>query len=260
MAKVRVYELAKEFGVESKAVMAKLNEMGEFVRSASSTIEAPVVRRLKEAFGGPSAKSADGKKASAPKPGPRKPAPKPAAPKPEFTAEPKAEIKPEARPEIKAEAPAAPPRRRHSAGARGAQARRPAAGPAPAGAASGRAAAGARPGQSGQSGQPGQPRPARRVRPVPPTEAPSRVPVRVRPLVRVRVSRVSRVSKAPSRVRVPVVPAAPRALGRPGSVRWPSAAGQQPVLLDQHRDGLGQAGSASRSRWSPRTRCPRAAR
>ncbi|RNL82693.1 translation initiation factor IF-2 [Halostreptopolyspora alba] len=50
MAKVRVYELAKEFGVESKAVLAKLNEMGEFVRSASSTIEAPVVRRLKEAF------------------------------------------------------------------------------------------------------------------------------------------------------------------------------------------------------------------
>ena len=30
--------------------MAKLQEMGEFVRSASSTIEAPVVRRLKEAF------------------------------------------------------------------------------------------------------------------------------------------------------------------------------------------------------------------
>jgi len=48
VAKVRVYELAKEFGVESKAVMAKLQEMGEFVRSASSTIEAPVVRRLKK--------------------------------------------------------------------------------------------------------------------------------------------------------------------------------------------------------------------
>ena len=56
MAKVRVYELAKEFGVESKAVMAKLEEMGEFVRSASSTIEAPVVRRLKEAFNGGGAK------------------------------------------------------------------------------------------------------------------------------------------------------------------------------------------------------------
>ena len=50
MAKVRVYELAKEFGVESKAVMDQLKEMGEFVRSASSTIEAPVVRRLKESF------------------------------------------------------------------------------------------------------------------------------------------------------------------------------------------------------------------
>lgn len=50
MAKVRVYELAKEFGVESKVVMAKLQELGEFVRSASSTIEAPVVRKLKEAF------------------------------------------------------------------------------------------------------------------------------------------------------------------------------------------------------------------
>src|ERR1700684_1126510 len=50
VAKVLVYELAKEFGVESKAVMDKLKEMGEFVRSASSTIEAPVVRRLKESF------------------------------------------------------------------------------------------------------------------------------------------------------------------------------------------------------------------
>jgi tetratricopeptide (TPR) repeat protein len=50
VAKVRVYELAKEFGVESKAVMAKLREMGEFVQSASSTIEAPVVSRLKASF------------------------------------------------------------------------------------------------------------------------------------------------------------------------------------------------------------------
>jgi len=56
VAKVRVYELAKEFGVESKAVMAELENMGEFVRSASSTIEAPVVRRLKEQFAGDSAK------------------------------------------------------------------------------------------------------------------------------------------------------------------------------------------------------------
>ena len=50
MAKVRVYELAKEFGLESVVVMARLREMGEAVPSASSTLEAPVVRRLEEAF------------------------------------------------------------------------------------------------------------------------------------------------------------------------------------------------------------------
>ena len=48
--KARVHELAKELGVESKVVLAKLKEMGEFVKSASSTIEPPVARRLKEAF------------------------------------------------------------------------------------------------------------------------------------------------------------------------------------------------------------------
>ncbi|MEW2620052.1 translation initiation factor IF-2 [Streptomyces sp. NPDC048106] len=81
MAKVRVYELAKEFGVESKVVMAKLQELGEFVRSASSTIEAPVVRKLTDAFqGGGSGKSA--------KPAPRKASPKPAAPSPAQAARP----------------------------------------------------------------------------------------------------------------------------------------------------------------------------
>ncbi|MEU0007379.1 translation initiation factor IF-2 [Streptomyces sp. NPDC006314] len=84
MAKVRVYELAKEFGVESKVVMAKLQELGEFVRSASSTIEAPVVRKLTDAFqGGGNGKSAG-------KPAPRKAAPKPAAPSPAQAARPAA--------------------------------------------------------------------------------------------------------------------------------------------------------------------------
>ncbi|MFF4492093.1 translation initiation factor IF-2 [Streptomyces sp. NPDC001544] len=80
MAKVRVYELAKEFGVESKVVMAKLQELGEFVRSASSTIEAPVVRKLTDAFQG----GGNGK------PAPRKAAPRPAAPSPAQAARPAA--------------------------------------------------------------------------------------------------------------------------------------------------------------------------
>ncbi|MDO4913193.1 MAG: translation initiation factor IF-2 [Bifidobacteriaceae bacterium] len=50
MAKQRVYELAKELGVESKVVLEKLKELGEFVKTASSTVEAPVVRKLKAAF------------------------------------------------------------------------------------------------------------------------------------------------------------------------------------------------------------------
>ncbi len=45
--KVRVYELAKELGIESKALLQQLKEQGEFVRSASSTIEPPVVRKIR---------------------------------------------------------------------------------------------------------------------------------------------------------------------------------------------------------------------
>ena len=46
--KARVHELAKELGVTSKEVLARLSEQGEFVKSASSTVEAPVARRLRE--------------------------------------------------------------------------------------------------------------------------------------------------------------------------------------------------------------------
>jgi translation initiation factor IF-2 len=51
VAKTRVHELAKEFGVESKFVLEKLKEMGEFVKSASSTVEPPVEMRFKKQFG-----------------------------------------------------------------------------------------------------------------------------------------------------------------------------------------------------------------
>src|ERR1700722_20083563 len=56
VAKVRVYELAKEFGVESKVVMTKLEEVGEFVRSPSATMEERVVRNRKESLNSGSAK------------------------------------------------------------------------------------------------------------------------------------------------------------------------------------------------------------
>ncbi|HET6241914.1 MAG TPA: translation initiation factor IF-2 N-terminal domain-containing protein, partial [Arthrobacter sp.] len=97
MAKVRVHELAKELGITSKDAVTKLQELGEFVRSASSTIEAPVVRKLRNAFPGAAAAS----KSEAPAPAPKAPAASRPAPAP-GPAAPKA-------PEAKAEAPAAVP-------------------------------------------------------------------------------------------------------------------------------------------------------
>ena len=75
MSKVRVYELAKALGMESKDIIAKLEEVGEYVKSASSTVEAPVVKRLHAKFpelkeaakAAPPAKKAPAKKAAAPK-------------------------------------------------------------------------------------------------------------------------------------------------------------------------------------------------
>ncbi|MEV5765896.1 translation initiation factor IF-2 [Micromonospora sp. NPDC052213] len=82
--KARVHELAKELGVESKTVLAKLKEMGEFVKSASSTVEAPVARRLRGAFvasaGGSSAPAAPPAAAPSPAPTPT-PSPTPGAPR-----------------------------------------------------------------------------------------------------------------------------------------------------------------------------------
>ncbi|WP_232083797.1 translation initiation factor IF-2 [Arthrobacter sp. SO5] len=142
MAKVRVHELAKELGITSKDAVTKLQELGEFVRSASSTIEAPVVRKLRNAFPDAAAASKSEAPASAPKapaspsanrpapaPGPAAPkaaenapeAPAAAAPAPAATpaaapaapaaqapAAPSTGMKPGARPAPKAEAPAAP--------------------------------------------------------------------------------------------------------------------------------------------------------
>ena len=79
MAKVRVYELAKDCGMDSKDVLAKLQEMGEFVRSASSTVEPPVVRKFLEKFppvAKPAAEAKPAKKAPAKKAAAKKSAPK----------------------------------------------------------------------------------------------------------------------------------------------------------------------------------------
>ncbi|PTT16556.1 hypothetical protein DBR36_12585, partial [Microbacterium sp. HMWF026] len=45
-----MHEIASELGVDSKVALAKLKELGEFVKSPSSTIEPPVARKLRAAL------------------------------------------------------------------------------------------------------------------------------------------------------------------------------------------------------------------
>ncbi len=142
MAKTRVHELAKEFGVESKFVLEKFKEMGEFVKSASSTVELPAEMRFRKEVGAslkaaapeapaapaaspapaasaPAAQAPADDKSAAPKPAPRKPGPakkaaaveeKAPEPTPEPTPAPVVEEAPAAAPaaETAAESPAAP--------------------------------------------------------------------------------------------------------------------------------------------------------
>ncbi|MFF0357301.1 MULTISPECIES: translation initiation factor IF-2 [unclassified Nocardia] len=167
--KARVHELAKELGVTSKELLAKLKEQGEFVKSASSTVEAPVARRLRESLASKSAPAGDAKPAArpgpsqaarpaakptpggGPRPGPRPAPAAPAAATPAAPVAPAAESAPvEAKP-----APAARPT--PAAAQSAAPAAKPAGAPAP----GPRPAPGApRPGQpaAGQA-RPGQPAP-----------------------------------------------------------------------------------------------------
>ncbi|QWF81089.1 translation initiation factor IF-2 N-terminal domain-containing protein [Amycolatopsis sp. CA-230715] len=62
----RVHELAKELGIGSRKVMARLAELGVHVRSASSLVEKDAATRLKESFGQYDAATAAG--AATPRP------------------------------------------------------------------------------------------------------------------------------------------------------------------------------------------------
>ncbi|MFB7948150.1 translation initiation factor IF-2 [Kitasatospora phosalacinea] len=215
MAKVRVYELAKELGLESKAVMAKLTELGEFVRSASSTIEAPVVRKLTDALGATPPSGG----ASSAKPGPRKPAaPQPsggagsAAPKPGApTPGPRPTVTPGPRPTPATPAPAA-----------GQAAPKPAGAPTP----------GPRP----AAPAPAAPAPAAEFSsPAPASEAPTR-PAAPRPAPANPAARPGPRPSGPRPGNNPFTsggasgmarPSAPRPAGAPGGERGPRPGGER---------------------------------
>ncbi|MGO1538018.1 MAG: translation initiation factor IF-2 [Leucobacter sp.] len=140
MANPRVHEIAAEIGVDSKVVLAKLKDMGEFVKASSSSVAPPVARKVKAALeaegvakpkqdddGGEKTPDAAEKKSGSAKPGAEKPAAekpgavkpgaaKPGAAKPGPKPAPKPENKPEAEqvepaePKLSTEAPAAEPK------------------------------------------------------------------------------------------------------------------------------------------------------
>ncbi|WP_433490515.1 translation initiation factor IF-2 [Nocardia grenadensis] len=218
--KARVHELAKELGVTSKELLAKLKEQGEFVKSASSTVEAPVARRLRESFAAktaPAKSGSNGSKTTArpgpsgaakpaapgPRPGPRTPAassPADTAPTAESSVAPAAGSAPKPAgprpgPAVK---PGPPPREPERP-----QAQAPAAGPA---------TPGARP-AAGNAPRPGQPRPA----------APGQSPVRPGPKPGPKTPRVGNnpFSSAPERER-------PTPRPQPGPRPTPGQGGPRP--------------------------------
>ena len=166
MAQPRVHEFAKEVGVPSKEVIAKLKDMGEFVKSSSSTLNPMVLKKLRAEFPAaaakPAAKAAPAKAAteSAAKPAPKPAAAKPAA-KPAATPKPAA-AKPAAKPAPK---PAAKPVAAESAAPKPAAAKpaaKPAAAPKP---------GGPRPGNNPFASQQGMARPEAAPKPAAPKPA-----------------------------------------------------------------------------------------
>ncbi|GAA4846882.1 hypothetical protein GCM10023403_06500 [Pseudonocardia benzenivorans] len=123
--KARVHELAKELGLSSKQVLSKLQDLGEYVKSPSSTVEAPVARKLRESVAGgangnggrrggpggggrPRPGSSPAQSGGAPTPGPRPggPGPRPGPPGPRPATTPAARAA--SAPATPAEAPSRP--------------------------------------------------------------------------------------------------------------------------------------------------------
>ena len=161
MANPRVHEIATEIGVDSKVVLAKLKEMGEFVKAPSSAVAPPVARKVKAALAADGAAKPEGdapaKAASAtPKPAQKKPAgpkpgPKPAPGRGKADAAEAAE-KPAAPAAPQAEAPA--PKQNAAGSKPGAAAAQP-------GSAAPKPGTAAKPGSAAKPGaKPGAPKPA----------------------------------------------------------------------------------------------------
>ena len=100
MSKVRLYEIAKELGKESKEVVARAKELGLDVKSHSSSVEADAGERIKSSFTKKAAApQATAEKPAAAQPSPQKTPAKEAAPVKAEQTEAKVAAKPEAKAE-----------------------------------------------------------------------------------------------------------------------------------------------------------------
>ena len=99
MSKVRLYEIAKELGKESKEVVARAKELGFDVKSHSSSVEADASERIKSSFKKAAAPQATAEKPAAAQPSPQKTPAKEAAPVKAEQTEAKVTAKPEAKAE-----------------------------------------------------------------------------------------------------------------------------------------------------------------
>ena len=104
MSKVRLYEIAKELGKESKEVVARAKELGLDVKSHSSSVEAEAGERIKSSFTKAAAPQATTEKPAAAQPSPQKTPAKEVAPVKAEQTEAKVAAKPEAKAETAAPA------------------------------------------------------------------------------------------------------------------------------------------------------------
>ncbi|MEY4398606.1 MAG: hypothetical protein RLZ53_1182, partial [Actinomycetota bacterium] len=108
----RVYDIAKELGIDTNEALAKLKELGEYVKGGSSTVTPPVAKKLRDAFPNakpkPEVKKPEPKAEAAPAAAPVAAAPTPPAPTPAALKTPEAPAAPAAPAAAAPAAPAAP--------------------------------------------------------------------------------------------------------------------------------------------------------
>lgn len=255
--KARVHELAKELEITSKELLETLNDLGEFVKSASSTVEPPVARRVRKYYAEKAPKEAPAKEQEASKK-PTKTAAKPAKSTAKKTgakksAENSAETskKPAAKPGAKPAAKSAPEVKQEEAKEK--EAKKPASTPKP------------KPAAKKPSAKPAAKtveKPAAKAAAADPVETPAKSDESKKPGA--RPSPLSAAAAAARRPKVANNPfsmpddhPAPRPMGRPGGRKAAPGGrrpGPSPTAMPKHSEGAEAMAPSSKGGKRPNRR------